>query len=193
VLYIRPVPAPPVRRGDGGSLGKASQLALFTAPLFQEGRCCILGVALVQASVGVGLIRCIGKQPCTAAFHPTQDAPSPPPKRYRTFAQGYRETWPREHDPDPQGRACAMRVSVSAPGIARSDDHPPRHEILIRFNPIGSGSVVRASNPQFVHLSTACAGYRSTERTTDLIVVLLDTCHLKTEREEKNAGAAGQP
>jgi hypothetical protein len=88
---------------------------------------------------------------------------------------------------------CGYRFPIGNSAQRLPGDHPPRHEILIQFNPIGSGSVVRASNPQFLHLLTACAGYRSTERTTDLIVVLLDTCHLKTEREEQNAGAAGQP
>lgn len=33
----------------------------------------------------------------------------------------------------------------------------------------------------------------ATERTTDLIVVLLHTCRRKTEREEENAGLVGYP
>ena len=49
---------------------------------------------------------------------------------------------------------------------------------------IGSGSVARASNPEFLALSP-CVGYRTTEWTIDLILVLLDTCRLKTEREEQ--------
>jgi hypothetical protein len=59
--------------------------------------------------------------------------------------------WLRERDPDPQDRVCANRVPVSVRDKREAvpGDHPPTHEILIRFNPIRSGSVARASNPEF--------------------------------------------
>lgn len=189
--------APPVRRCDGGTLGQASQLAPFTAPLLEEGRRCIFGVALVQASVRAGLIRCIGKRPrCGSITSNAGCVQTPPLKRYTHLCPT--PSWDFGCESMIRTRRVAFaqggcRFSLGTSAKRLPGDHPQRHQILIRFNPIGSGSVARASNPEFLALSPACAGNRTTERATDLSVVLLDTCRLQTEREEQNAGPVGHP